>query len=76
MDDVEVWPEHYQSFGVFSAMGTQWRTGMAGMTGLDYSALPVIEERLEIPKEDSPRIFEEIRIMESAALEAARNQAA
>ncbi|WP_425286327.1 DUF1799 domain-containing protein [Candidatus Fukatsuia endosymbiont of Tuberolachnus salignus] len=31
-----MWPDIWPSFLVMRAMSTQWRTGMAGPTGLDY----------------------------------------
>lgn len=49
-------------------MGTQWRTGMAGPTGLDYTALPIVMKLEGVPKRDRQDVFDCVRIMESAAL--------
>jgi hypothetical protein len=53
-------------------MGTQWRAvgGMQGLTytGLDYNVLPEMWERFDIPKKDRTSLFDQLRIMELAAL--------
>lgn len=68
---VAVWPENWQALQVFCAMGTQWRVsaGMSGLiwTGLEYTALPVVEARMGIPRADRADLFSRLRIMESAA---------
>lgn len=38
-DATEIWPDNVRSVNVFVAMSTQWRVGIAGASGLDYSAL-------------------------------------
>lgn len=53
---------------MFIAMSTQWRIGMSGATGLDYNALPVVMKLGGIPAKDRPAVFEDVRIMEDAAL--------
>lgn len=55
-------------------MSTQWRTGMNGATGMDYSALPEVMRMTNIPRRDWPEIFESIRVMEDAALEHMRKK--
>lgn len=51
-------------------MSTQWRIGMAGAIGLDYNALPVVMTLTGIPENERPGVFEDLRVMESAALKA------
>ena len=46
--EVELYPENILPMQVFFAMQTQWRIGMGGATGLDYTALPVVEARLGV----------------------------
>lgn len=70
---VEVWAEHEPSVAVFVAMGTQWRVAMSGPTGLDYSALPAAMDFLGIPPGQRGEVFENVRIMEAAALAAMSN---
>ena len=65
---VEVWPEIVSVVNVFIAMDTQWRVGMNGATGLDYTALPVVLRMTEIPRKKWPDAFADIRVMERAAL--------
>jgi hypothetical protein len=49
-------------------MGTQWRTGMGGPTGLDYGVLPEIWRRLKVPPDERDDVFADLRVLETAAL--------
>ena len=71
-DIIEIWQENYESYLVFTCMSTQWRIGMNGATGLDYSALGEIWRRLKIPIANRDDVFQDIRIMENKALETMR----
>jgi hypothetical protein len=53
---------------VFVSLDTQWRSGVAGPTGLDYGVLPDVLRLSAIPEADWPDIFAAIRVMEDAAL--------
>lgn len=66
---VDIWPENYPSYEVFSAMSTQWRVSMNGYTGLDYCALNEVWRRLKVKPSDRDDIFHDLRYMESVALE-------
>ena len=68
---VQVWPENEQVVSVFLCMRTQWRTGMGGPTGMDYSALPFMWQRLRVPPEEQDAVFADLQVMEVAALNAA-----
>lgn len=52
-------------------MGTQWRVsaGMSGLiwTGLEYTALPVVEARLGVRRAERADLFSRLRVMESSA---------
>lgn len=63
---IEVWPDVWPSFLVFQSAGTQWRTSLGGVTGLDYSVLPWLMKVRGI--ENEATALNDIRIMESAAL--------
>lgn len=52
----------------FIAMSTQWRTGMAGPTGLDYGAMPAVLRMQATPRAEWPDTFECLRVMEAEAL--------
>jgi hypothetical protein len=58
----------------FIAAATQWRTGMAGPTGLDYSAMPTVMRLTGVPRKEWPQVFDGLRLMEDAALEAMRKE--
>jgi hypothetical protein len=69
---VEVWPDNVQAVNTFIAMGTQWRVGMAGATGLDYAALPVVMRLSGVLAAERADVFDAVRTMEDAALETMR----
>ena len=71
--EVDVYPENWPALQLFSSLGTQWRTGMSGATGLDYTAVIAVLQ-FSTAKGQQQERFEEIQIMERAALEA-MNQA-
>lgn len=67
-DTVEVYPDNWTAFRVMEAMGTQWRTGMAGATGLDYGAVPAVMSLIGVSKKNRDQVFHDIRVMEAEAL--------
>ena len=73
-DPVEVYPENWPAVDVFIAMSTQWRVGMAGATGLEYLVLFRLLDRRFGDSDEWDGVFEDIRVMESAALEQMRKE--
>ncbi|AWL04226.1 DUF1799 domain-containing protein [Massilia oculi] len=69
---VEIWPENLLAYDVFAALGTQWRVGMGGATGLDYAAVPVVLRLKGVLRAEWTQLFEDLRVMESAALQTMR----
>lgn len=69
---VEIWPDNLDATNVFIAMATQWRVGFSGAVGLDYAALPSVLDLMAVPKKSRAEIFENLRVMEDAALEVMR----
>lgn len=67
-DEFAVWPENWQPLRVFLAMQTQWRVGMAGPTGLDYTALPAVGQMLGLGRKAQRRSFPAVQVMEAEAL--------
>nr|WP_313658851.1 DUF1799 domain-containing protein [Achromobacter ruhlandii] len=65
---IELWPENVMPKDVFEAMGSQWRFGFAGPTGLDYGALTGVMRILRVPRDDEIDVFDAVRVMEGAAL--------
>ncbi len=65
---VEVWPDNWQSLVVFDAMGTQWNVGMGGAIGLQYASLSEVWRRTKTPIADRDDVFDDLRVMEQAAL--------
>ncbi len=70
----EIWPENLAAFEAFGGMLTQWRTGMSGPTGLDYAVLPAVLDLQDVPPSARRQMFDDIRLMEAAALEAMRKK--
>lgn len=69
----QVFPENEVALRVWLAMETQWRgqpMGLAGARpqGLDYVALPVVFDLLEVA--DRAKVFRQLQTMEIAALAA------
>jgi Phage related hypothetical protein (DUF1799) len=64
-----LWPENVGTFNIWCQLQTQWRVGMSGATGLDYTAVAAyLRDVVGIKKKDLPERFAEIRAMEVAAL--------
>jgi hypothetical protein len=67
-DDVEIWPENERAVNLFIKLSTQWRAGMGGLIGLDYSPLFVLMERMKLTDADFDQVFDDIRVIEREAL--------
>lgn len=65
---VEIWPENWPAFKLFTTMQTQWNIGMGGRTGLRYEALYPLLDRDAQTTEQWLELFEDVRVMEYAAL--------
>lgn len=66
--DAEIWPDMLPAVNIFIAMSTQWRMGSQGPIGVDYSVLPVMWKLFEVKKKARLEIFQDLRILEDAAL--------
>lgn len=66
---MEIWPDNLRAFELFSSMRTQWRVGMGGPTGLDYSVLYRRMDRMGLTPEQYDQMEADIAVMEAAALE-------
>lgn len=72
---VEVWPDNWPAFHIFSSLQTQWNVGMGGRTGLRYEALyPLLDRMAEGDEWDA--LFDDVRVMEYAALKQMSDDAA
>jgi hypothetical protein len=68
-----VWPENWPIVEVFLAMDSQWRWtgGMQSFrAGLDFAALAVVYEGLQVPRKRRPEVFQGLKVMERAVLDA------
>jgi len=67
-EPVDIWPEHVQAFELFNFMGTQWRTGMSGPTGLDYGVMHRKMDRMKLSEEEYDQLEADVMVMERTAL--------
>ena len=67
-DPIELWPDNVAAVNVFTAMSTQWLAGAGGLIGLNYASLGEVWRRLKIAPADRDSVFDDLRVMERAAL--------
>jgi hypothetical protein len=61
---LDVWVENWPAVRLFSAMQTQLRYSFRGVEGFDYTALPVVEQRLGFKPKQAAQAFDNLRVME------------
>jgi hypothetical protein len=59
---------------LFDAIGSQWRAGPVGILGLDYNVLYRKLDRMHLSEAEYDDLEEDVRTMESAALETMRTR--
>lgn len=69
---VDYWPDNEIAIATFVAMGTQWRVGTGGATGLDYAALEPVLRLIGAAPDEWTDTFDCVRTLERAALAAMR----
>ena len=72
--DCLVFPDVWPSVGLFRDMNTQWRVGPGGIVGLDYKALDAVMKFRGITDDEISQRFDDIQVMELAAIEAIRSK--
>lgn len=65
--DLEIETDNWDTVMLFLRVQTQWRIGLSGATGLDYSAVFQTMDRLKVSDPDGI-VFEGLQIMECSAL--------
>ena len=75
LDDVEVWPENWQAWTLFTDMRTQWRVGFSGRTGLDYTPMFALMDRMHLSDDDWRELFDDVKVLEASAMRAVRESA-
>lgn len=66
-----LWPCNVPAWDVWTELQTQWRTGVAGATGLDYAAVRALLDELGyVPGDERRHLFDCIRAAESEVLSA------
>ena len=65
---MEVWPENWRVFVLFSRLQTQWSVGMSGAAGLRYEAVYPLLDRETDTQNEWMELFQDVQVLESAAL--------
>lgn len=68
LNGVVIWDENWRSYELFCLLSTQWRSGINGLTGLDYNVLGELWRRLKVAVADRDYLFGDIRHMEIAVI--------
>jgi len=66
-DLFQVWEENWQVLEIFLKVQTQWRVGMGGLIGLDYSAVAWVL-KLVASEDQHLTLLDDLQIMERAVL--------
>ncbi|UDM18749.1 DUF1799 domain-containing protein [Vogesella sp. XCS3] len=65
---VEVWPDVWPAVLLLRRLRTQWRVGMGGAVGLDYSVMYWMMDRMELDKDAYDQLEADIQVMEDEVL--------
>lgn len=66
-----MWPDHVRALTFFREnCETQWRAGMGGLTGLDYTAILAVIQFNEPDRQRARELFDQLKLLERGALQA------
>lgn len=68
VEDVMIWDINWDTFRLFYSLNTQWRVGMGGATGLDYSVIPEVGKMMGFKRKKINAMFPDLQVMENEAL--------
>ena len=72
---VRYWPDNEAALSLFARLATQWRTGVNGAIGLDYSAAAHVMDIEDIRRDQRSQMLDDLRVMEDEALAYLRRKA-
>ena len=64
-----LWPDNRPAWELWLAVQTQWRVGLGGATGLDYSAVAAVMHMQGTPRTERSELLALLRVMEAEVLE-------
>lgn len=64
-----MWPDNVGAWNHWNGVATQWRTGMGGATGLDYTGVCAYLDEQGLPADERREVFAGIQACERATLE-------
>lgn len=73
-NEFEIYPDNARTVALFIDMLTQWRVGVNGATGLDYNVIPMLFKLRRVKKKHRNDVFDGLKVMERAALEAIKTK--
>lgn len=68
-EEHDLWPENERAWAVWHDVQTQWRSGVGGISGLDYAGVRAWIDELGLTPEDRRDVWSGIRACERAVLE-------
>jgi len=71
-----LWPCNVVAWAHWGQVQTQWRTGMGGLTGLDYAGLRAYLDEQAMPPDERTHVWQCITACEHATLQARAKNAA
>lgn len=74
-DEFQVWPENWPVWELYRRVATQWRYSWSGPTGLDYSAVYPLIDRLNLSRKDWDLMLHDLQAVEVAARDALQGKA-
>lgn len=72
-EDIDIWPDNWSAYTVFSMLRSQWDVGFNGRTGIKYPVMFELLDRKGLCGDEWWQMFHDLREMEFSAL-AAMNQ--
>lgn len=64
-----LWPDNVPAFDLWLRLQTQWRVGLNGRTGLDYSGVESCMRLLRVSRQEWSEMFRGVQAMEREVLE-------
>lgn len=65
--DFQVWPENWAAWTLYMRVQTQWRYSWSGPTGLDYSVIYPLIDRMGLSPDDWDHMLADLQMIELAA---------
>lgn len=68
-DAIEVWPENWPAWQLYTRICNQWRMSMAGPVALDYGVAFALLDRQHLSTDEWDQRFDDLQVLEAQALQ-------